>query len=61
MSRALIPVPRALLEQLIQAGIDLLDAADAPTEEREPDEEDEVMSEDDALIPDWREVGRQVA
>ncbi|WP_309628192.1 hypothetical protein [Brevundimonas sp.] len=60
MSRAVIPVPRALLKQLIQASIDLLDAAEAAATDREPDDEDEVVSEDDGLVRHWTDsVGRQ--
>jgi hypothetical protein len=53
-------VVRAMVEQAVQRLIDALDAADRAEEDREPDDEDEVMSEDDAVIVGWREVGRVV-
>jgi hypothetical protein len=45
------------LEALIQAGIDLLDEMDAAAAELEPDEEDEVISEDDGVVVHLRHVG----
>lgn len=55
-----VTVPRAWLEQLIQTGIDLLDAADAGATDREPEADEEITSEDDATVTDWRDtVGRQ--
>lgn len=59
-TRALMqPAVRDLVERAIQALIDALDAADAATEDLEPDHDDEIVSEDDAVIADWRPVGRQ--
>ncbi len=58
MSGAISPQMRAALEGFIQAGIDLLDALDAPQAEREPDHDDEVLSEDDGVVINLREVGR---
>lgn len=59
-TRALMtPAVRALVEQAIQNLIDALDADDGATEDLEPDHDDEVVSEDDAVVSDWREVGRQ--
>ena len=45
-------------EGLIQAGIDLLDEIDAAGADCEPDHEDEVLSEDDGVVINLREVGR---
>lgn len=53
------PTLRGFIERWVQEGIDLLDLIDAASEEREPNGEDEIMSEDDAVLLDWREVGRQ--
>lgn len=39
---------RAWLEYVAQTAIDMLDAMDAADMDREPDGEDEVVSEDDA-------------
>ena len=60
MSRSMVSVPRAWVEMIVQAGIDLLDAADAAEADREPDGEDEVVSEDDGVVVNWTDrVGRQ--
>lgn len=51
---------RASVEAMVQAGIDLLDAMDAPGTDREPESEQEVVSEDDAAVtpwPSWRVRG----
>lgn len=58
MTGAISPRLRAVLEGFIQAGIDLLDKIDAAAVEREPDHEDEVLSEDDGVVMNLREVGR---
>lgn len=50
---------RAALERFVAAGIDLLDAMDAPMADREPDGEDEVVSEDDGVVRNLAQVGRQ--
>ena len=50
---------RAALEAFVAAGIDLLDAMDAAGLDREPDGEDEIISEDDGVVVDLRQVGRQ--
>lgn len=50
---------RPALEAFIEAAIDLLDALDAPEADREPDADAEICSEDDAALPDLRQVGRQ--
>lgn len=55
------PTLRAFIERWVQEGIDILDAVDAATEDREPDGEDEIVSEDDAVVSDLRQVGRQWA
>ncbi|MFC5346282.1 hypothetical protein ACETK8_15860 [Brevundimonas staleyi] len=61
----MMSVPRAWVELIVQAGIDLLDAADAGTEDLEPEDgepdgEDEIVSEDDGLVRHWTDrVGRQ--
>jgi hypothetical protein len=52
---------RAALEAFVAAGIDLLDAMDAAGFDREPDGDDEIVSEDDAVIPNLKSVGRQWA
>lgn len=44
---------RATVEAMVEAGIDLLDAMDAATAEREPDGELEIVSEDDGLVRPW--------
>lgn len=61
MSKAVItPTLRAFIERWVQEGIELLDAVDAATEDREPDHEDEIVSEDDGLVRHWSDgVGRQ--
>ena len=61
MSKAVItPTLRAFIERWVQEGIDILDAVDAATEDREPDEDDEIVSEDDGLVRRWSDhVGRQ--
>lgn len=67
MSKAVItPTLRAFIERWVQEGIDILDAVDAATEDMEPeagepDDEDEIISEDDAVVSDLRQVGRQWA
>ncbi|MCO8028513.1 hypothetical protein NI454_00960 [Brevundimonas diminuta] len=58
MTAAISPRMRAALEGLIQAGIDLLDEIDAAGADCEPDHEDEVLSEDDGVVINLREVGR---
>lgn len=58
MTAAISPRMRAALEGFIQAGIDLLDEIDAAETDREPDHEDEVLSEDDGVVINLREVGR---
>jgi DNA-binding GntR family transcriptional regulator len=50
---------RRVIEDEIERLIALLDALDAAAEDREPDEEDEVISEDDGVVIGWRPVGRQ--
>lgn len=50
---------REALEDAIERGIALLDMMDAPFAEREPDGEDEIVSEDDAPVRGLRQVGRQ--
>lgn len=50
---------RRVIEDEIERLIALLDALDAAAEDREPDEEDEVISEDDGIVIGWRSVGRQ--
>ncbi len=58
MTGAISPRLRAVLEGFIQAGIDLLDEIDADAADCEPDHEDEVLSEDDGVVLNLREVGR---
>lgn len=41
---------RASVEAMVQAGIDLLDAMDAPGADREPDTDTEIISEDDGVV-----------
>lgn len=48
---------RRALEAMVAAGIELMDAMDADGFDREPDGEDEIVSEDDAVVRDWRHVG----
>lgn len=59
MKGALPPELRALLEGFIQAGIDLLDEIDAASDGLEPDDEDEIVSEDDGVVIGLTAVGRQ--
>ena len=49
---------RAWLVYVVDTAIEMLDALDAPTAEREPDGDDEVVSEDDGLVVGWKHVGR---
>lgn len=44
---------RASVEAMVSAGIDLLDAIDAPTAEREPDADREIISEDEGVVTPW--------
>ncbi len=44
---------RASVEAMVQAGIDLPDALDAPAADREPDTDQETISEDDGLVKPW--------
>lgn len=50
---------RRKLEEAIERGIALLDMMDAAGIDREPDGEDEVVSEDDGVVVNLRQVGRQ--
>lgn len=50
---------RAALERLVDGAIELLDAMDAAGFDREPDGEDEVISEDDGVVGRWFRVGGQ--
>lgn len=50
---------RRRLEDAIERGIALLDMMDAAGIDREPDGEDEVVSEDDGMVVNLRQVGRQ--
>jgi len=50
---------RAALERFVQTAIDVLDADDAAMAEREPDPDDEVISEDDGVVYGLKAVGRQ--
>lgn len=52
---------RAWLEYVAATAIDMLDELDAAETEREPDAEDEVVSEDDGVVVCFRPVGRQRA
>lgn len=52
---------RAWLEYVAQTAIDMLDDLDVVETEREPDAEDEVISEDDGVVVSFRPVGRQSA
>lgn len=54
-----LEMARRALEDAIERGIALLDMMDAAGIEREPDGEDEVVSEDDAPVRGLRQVGRQ--
>ncbi len=54
------PTVRALVEKAVQSLIDALDAADRLSEEREPADEDEIVSEDDGVVMNMSaHVGRQ--
>ncbi len=44
---------RASVEAMVQAGIDLLDAIDAPGVDREPCTELEIVSEDEGVVTPW--------
>lgn len=48
---------RVVIEDEIQRLIDLLDQLDALMAEREPDSDDEILSEDDGVVIGLREVG----
>ena len=51
---------RIVIEDEIERLIGVLDQMDARTEDREPDAEDEVVSEDDGVVTDWMPgCGRQ--
>jgi phosphate uptake regulator len=50
---------RAALERMAEAAIEMLDAMDAAGIDREPDGEDEVVSEDDGVVRRWFRVGAQ--
>lgn len=41
---------RAWLEYVIESAIDMLDAMDAAAEDREPDADAEIVSEDDGAV-----------
>lgn len=44
---------RASVEAMVQAGIDLLDAIDAPAADREPCPDQEIVSEDEGVVTPW--------
>lgn len=44
---------RASIKAMVQSGIDLLDAIDAPSADLEPGADLEVVSEDDGLVRPW--------
>lgn len=50
---------RRVIEDEIERLIGVLDQLDACAEDREPDDEDEVISEDDGVVIDWMTCGRQ--
>lgn len=51
---------RIVIEDEIERLIGVLDQMDARTEDREPDAEDEVVSEDDGVVAAWMSCcGRQ--
>jgi hypothetical protein len=50
---------RLVIEAEVQRLIDLLDAADAADVDREPDGDDEIVSEDDGVVIGLVSVGRQ--
>lgn len=51
---------RIVIEDEIERLIGVLDQLDACTEDREPDAEDEVVSEDDGVVAAWMPCcGRQ--
>lgn len=53
MRRAISPELRALLEGIIQTGIDLLDEIDRAEADLEPDADAEIVSEDDGIVRVW--------
>lgn len=60
LEAVLLAGARRVVEDEIERLIALLDALDAVAEDREPDAEDEVISEDDGVVDSWMPCcGRQ--